>query len=336
MLPAEVCMRVAITGATGLVGANLANLLTEGGHEVLCTRRASSRAAHLAELPIQWVEAHLGDQAALARAFNGCELVFHCAASVDVSPRPTPEQIDTNVEGTRRVLGAARQAGVRRVVHCSSVVAIGLSETGEPIDETATWNHDKFGLDDGYAITKRDAEAVVREAVAAGQDAVMVNPTYMFGPFDSRPSSGRMIIEVARGRALAASSGFNNFADVRAVVRGMWAAAERGRPGERYILGGRDLTYFDAFSLIAEVVGARKPSLTLPKAPAMAVGYAGDLLKRMGFHPLVTSMETRWGFCQGQKFRSDKAIRELGYDLGDLPDAIRQCHAWFLSHGMLP
>lgn len=329
-------MRVAITGATGLVGANLAHLLIERGHEVRCTRRASSKAGHLAELPIVWVEADLSDQAALTRAFSVADVVFHCAASVDVEPKPTRALIEANVEGTRRVLRAARAADVRRVVHCSSVVAIGLSEDGLPIDENTIWNHDKFDLDDGYAITKRDAERVVAEAVSAGQDVVLVNPTYMFGPYDARPSSGRMILEVARGRGLAATSGYNNFADVRAVVRGMLAAAERGRAGERYILGGQDLTYFEAFSLIAEVVGARKPALRLPKAPVMAIGYAGDLAKRMGMRPLLTSMEARWSFSTGQRFKSDKAVRELGYDLGDLPDAIRRAHQWFQAHGMLP
>jgi dihydroflavonol-4-reductase len=151
--------------------------LREAGHGVRCTRRARSRTDFLDGHGLDWVDADVTEPDSLARAFAGADVVFHCAALVTARRKVTPDVVAANVHGTRHVVDAVRQAGVKRLVYCSSVVAVGLSEDGAPSDETATWNFDRFGLDDAYAITKRDAELVVHEAVAAGLDAVIVNPT---------------------------------------------------------------------------------------------------------------------------------------------------------------
>src|SRR5664279_5932289 len=250
--------RVAITGASGLLGSNLAAELLRAGHTVLATRRAGTKVAHLDDLAIEWREADLGSADALARAFTGAEAVFHCAAMVTVKREVTPEMTDANVTGTERVIAACKTAGVRRLIHTSSVVAIGLTTDGTPSDETARWNFEELGLSDAYAITKHRAEDVVR---ATDLDALIVNPTYMFGPRDARPSSGKMIVDVARRRVPGWTPGFNNFVDVRDVARGMIAAWQRGKRGERYILGGHDMTYGEVFRAIAAVVGVAPPRL---------------------------------------------------------------------------
>ena len=326
--------RVAITGASGLLGGNLAAELVAAGHEVVATRRAGTRVGHLADLPIAWRDADLGSADALAAAFAGCAAVFHCAALVTIKRHVTPEMTAANVTGTDRVIDACVAAGVARLVHTSSVVAIGLSTDGRPCDETATWNFESEGFTDAYAITKHRAEESVL-AARSRLDAVIVNPTYMLGPRDARPSSGKLILDVARRRVPGWTPGYNNFVDVRDVARGMIAAWQRGRRGERYILGGHDLTYGDLFRAIADAAGTRPPRLRVPHPVARVVGAWGDLVERFGGSPVVNSTQVRYAFTDRFRFTHAKATRELGYAPGPLAPALRDALAWFQAHGLL-
>ncbi|HSD90627.1 MAG TPA: SDR family oxidoreductase [Kofleriaceae bacterium] len=326
--------RVGITGASGLLGGNLAAELIAAGHDVIATRRAGTKVAHLADLPIEWREADLGDRDALARAFTGAEAVFHCAAAVGVERVVTPAMRDTNVGGTERVIDACVSAGVKRLVHTSSVVAIGLTTTGAPCDETAAWNFDTLGLQDAYAITKHEAEEAVNRA-RERIDAVIVNPTYMLGPRDARPSSGKLILQVAKRRVPGSTPGYNNFVDVRDVARGMIAAWQRGKRGERYILGGHDMTYRALFETAARVAGVKPPPFSIPKPIAKFVGMFGDLLEMRGKEPLVNSTQIEYAYTDKFRFTSAKAQRELGYTYGPIETAIRDAFAWFRANGML-
>ena len=325
-------MKVAITGASGLLGGNLAAELIAAGHEVVAIRRAGSRVAHLDDLAIAWRDAELGSIDALAAAFAGCAAVFHCAAAVSVMREVTPAMTAANVTGTASVIAAVAKAGVARLVHTSSVVAVGLSTDGRPVDETAPWNFEELGLIDAYAITKHRAEELVR---AAAIDAVIVNPTYMFGPRDARPSSGKLIVDVVKRRVPGTTPGYNNFVDVRDVARGMIAAWQRGRRGERYILAGHDMTYADAFRAIARVAGVAPPRFGVPRPAAWLVGKWGDLVEKRGGEPLVNSTQIRYAFTDRFRFRSDKAARELGYAVSPLDVAIRDALAWFRANGYL-
>jgi dihydroflavonol-4-reductase len=327
-------MRVAITGASGLLGGNLAAELIAAGHEVVATRRAGTQVAHLSDLPISWRDADLADEDALASAFEGAAAVFHCAAAVTIKREVTPEMRAVNVDGTRRVIDACVKAGVARLVHTSSVVAIGLSEDGRPCDETATWNFDKQGLLDAYAITKHEAEDVVRGEIGR-VDAVIVNPTYMFGPRDARPSSGKLILEVVRRRLPGWTPGYNNFVDVRDVARGMIGAWQKGRRGERYILAGHDMTYRRVFETIAKVADVKPPRLPAPNLIARLVGKWGDFVERRGGEPVVNSTQVRYAFTDRFRFASTKAARELGYKYGPLEPAIHDALDWFRANHML-
>jgi len=327
-------MRVAITGASGLLGGNLAAELAAAGHQVAAIRRAGTRTAHLEDLAIEWHDAELGSTAAMARAFAGAACVFHCAAQVGVARAVTPAMTAANVTGTANVIEAVISAGVPRLVHTSSVVAVGLSTDGRPCDETARWNFDTERMVDAYALTKHLAENVVRGA-ADRVDAVIVNPTYMLGPRDARPSSGRLIVDVVRGRVPGWTPGYNNFVDVRDVARGMIAAWQRGRRGERYILAGHDMTYGDVMRRIAEAAGTRPPRLRVPRAAAWLFGMWGDLVERSGREPVVNSTQIRYAYTDRFRFKSDKATGELGYRCGPLEPALRDAIAWFRGHGML-
>ncbi|MBX3156138.1 MAG: NAD-dependent epimerase/dehydratase family protein [Deltaproteobacteria bacterium] len=326
--------RVAITGASGLLGGNLAVELAAAGHEVIATRRAGTKVKHLDDVKLTWVDADLGSVSGLTKAFEGADAVFHCAAAVTVRQEVTPEMTAANVTGTANVLEAMIAARAKRLVYTSSVVAIGLSTDGRPCDETARWNFDTMGLNDAYAITKKQAEDLVHRA-AETIDAVIVNPTYMFGPRDARPSSGKMIVDVVKRRVPGWTPGYNNFVDVRDVARGMVAAWHRGRRGERYILAGHDMTYGDVFRAIARVAGVKPPRFRVPRPVAWAVGKWGDRVERTGKDPIVNSMQIRYAFTDRFRFRSDKAARELGYTIGPLEPAIRDALAWFRANGIL-
>ena len=326
--------RVVITGASGLLGGNLAAQLLGAGHTVVATRRESTRVDHLADLPIEWAMADLGDVPALTAAFRGADAVFHCAAQVGVERRVTPALHEGNVVGTENVVAAAKAAKIGRLVHTSSVVAIGLTTNGAPSDESAVWNFDQLGLVDGYAITKHQSEEHVR-AAKGELDVVIVNPTYMLGPRDARPSSGKLIVDVAKRRVPGWTPGYNNFVDVRDVARGMIAAWRQGRRGERYILGGHDLTYRAIFERIAAVAGVRAPRLGVPRFLAGLMGKWGDWREDRGARALVNSTQIRYAYTDQFRFTSRRAESELGYKYGPIETAIADAIAWFRDRRML-
>ncbi|HEY5920309.1 MAG TPA: SDR family oxidoreductase [Kofleriaceae bacterium] len=325
---------IAITGASGLLGGNLTAEAIAAGYRVIATKRAATKVAHLADLPIEWRDADLASKESLTAAFAGVDWVFHCAAAVGVQREVTREMRETNVTGTANVIDACIAAGVQRLVHTSSVVAIGLTTNGVPCDETATWNFDQQGLLDAYAITKHQAEELVQGA-RDKLDAVIVNPTYMFGPRDARPSSGGMIIKIVQRKVPGWTEGYNNFVDVRDVARGMLLAAEKGRRGERYILGGHDMTYRDVFERIAKVAGVKPPRFRIPIPIAKLVGKVGDAIEARGKEPIVNSTQIRYAYTDTFRFASQKASRELGYAYGPLEPAIADALGWFRQHDMV-
>lgn len=316
------------------MGGNLAVELVRAGHHVIATRRAGTRVEHLADVAIEWRDAELASVEALTAAFASADVVFHCAAAVSVVRDVTPAMRAANVTGTENVVAACIAAGVPRLVHTSSVVAVGLSTDGRPVDETAVWNFDRLGLGDAYATTKRLAEVVV-DSARDRLDCVVVNPTYMFGPRDARPSSGKLIIDIVRRRVPGTTPGYNNFVDVRDVARGMIAAWQRGRRGERYILAGHDMTYREVMHLVARVAGVQPPRFAIPRPIANLVGRLGDWQERRGKEPLVNSTQIRYAYTDRFRFQSAKAARELGYSYGPLEPAVADAIAWFRANRML-
>lgn len=328
-------MIAAITGATGQLGANLAERLHQEGWTVRATRRGSSKVDHLADLPLQWFEAGLDQPEALARAFDGADAVFHCAGDLALPRRPTPSQIATNVTGTGNVLAAARRAS-GRVVHVSTASCVGLSVNGALVNEEATYNFEIEGLDDGYSLTKRDAERLAIAAAEAGQDVVIVNPCFLFGPRDARPGSGRVIIELARGKIPALPSGVSNFVDSRDVASGMLLAWQRGISGQRYLLTGENRPWATMFEHIAAILGVRAPRLRTPDWATMMVGYLGDLGQAVvGRELTVNSVAARWSTTKRYQFDGGKARRELGYSSRDPDEGVRAAVDWFRQAGML-
>ena len=324
-----------VTGASGLLGANLSAELIAQGHTVTATRRPSTDTSSVADLPIKWVTADLGSVTELRDVFVGADVVFHCAASVSTRRTITPEILAVNVGATRAVVDAAIAAGTPRVVHTSSANTIGPTPDGTPADEQTPWGWDSAGLASAYPVTKRRGEILVERACDK-LDAVIVNPTYLVGPRDARPSSGRLIVEIANRKIPYWTPGYNNFADVAEVARGMIAAWLHGKRGERYILGGQELTYRDYIERVARVAGVDPPRRQLPYPVAWVAGKAGDLFEVVtGRDTTVNSISVGYAFTDRYRYRSDKAVRELGYVVGAIEPAIRNALIWFRTRGMI-
>lgn len=329
--------KILVTGASGFLGGNLARLLIEEGHAVRVLARRTSNLACLADLS-GWERAE-GDITAaesLPAAFAGVEVVFHCAARVEMPRRMTAAIWNANVTGTENVLTACRRAGVRRLVHCSTVDAIGLPENGQPADESTPWNWDRLGVENAYARSKLEAHRRVQAAAADGLDAVLVCPAFMFGAYDPHPSSGRLIRQAARSPFILDPGGGNNFVDVLDVARAMISVVEKGRRGETYILGGENLPYAEIFTLIRQALGLHPaPRLRLPEAMRIAVGLLGDVWESLSGRPGDLNTPAARISGMNHYYDSSKAVRELGLQHSPLPAALDRAVRWLRSAGML-
>jgi len=295
--------------------------------------RATSRTGNLDGLRFERVAGDLCDAEALRHGMSGCELVFHVAADYRLWALDSREIYRANVEGTHNVLEAARAAGVRRIVHTSSVGTIGFRATGRPADEDSPVSlADMIGA---YKRSKFMAEQVAMEAARSGLDVVVVNPTTPAGEQDIKPTpTGRVIVDFLKRKFPAYVETGLNVVDVHECARGHVAAAEKGRRGERYILGGENLTLKQILDRLAAITGLPSPEVQLPYAVALATGAVDTLFTGvlLGREPRVTLDSVRMG--RKKMFASSaKAERELGWKIVPVDDALRRAVEWFRAHG---
>lgn len=323
-------MRALVTGATGLVGSNLVRVLLERGETVRVLVRPGSDPRPLEGLAVERASGDLRDEESVVRAASGVDVVFHAAASVRIGTRGLAAMRAVNVEGARRAAGAARQAGAR-LVHVSSVDALGFGTRDRPADEECPPDP---RIRVPYVLTKREAEAAVRAETARGLDAVIVNPVFVLGAWDWKPSSGQLLRAIARGEGRLAPPGGNDFCHAGDLARGIVAAAARGRTGERYILGGEALGYREAFALFAEITGGPPPLATVPAPVARAAGrVAGILGALVGHEPRLNAASAALG-CMPHHFDDRKARAELGYASRPAAAAAREAWDWFKAMEM--
>jgi dihydroflavonol-4-reductase len=325
-------MTVLVTGSSGFIGSNLCRALLEQGQQVRAFHRPSSNLRLLAELDVQHVTGDLTQPDSLQAAVEGCEVVFHCAAWMssgggDTGGHDQPgKQYAVTVEGTRALLNAARLAGVQRVVHTSSVAALGVPEDRLPVNETHTWNYRPEVYPYGYA--KYLAELEVQKAVVQGLDVVIVSPTLVFGAGDIYRQGSSLITQVARRKLNVAVDGGLNVVHVQDVVEGHLAALAYGRCGERYILGGENLTYLQLINTIAEVTGVPAPSLVLPGW--LLRGAAGPLSRIQAFLdlPVPANLLSMAGRCFF--YNIHKAAQELHWQPRfSARQAFEESYAWY-------
>lgn len=324
--------QVLVTGATGFVGSHVARALVDAGHSVRILHRTTSRMDALAGLTYDSVIGELLDEATLQAACDGCEWVFHVAAVADYWQADITHMYAINIEGTRRLLRAARAAGVQRVIFTSSAAAVGMRDDKSPADET-----DDFDLSPHefpYAYSKLLAEDAVRYAVKTyQQDVVTVNPVIVLGPGDLNLISGRFITEMHRLQwTIPVTSGGIGVADVRDVARWHIAAAEKGQSGGRYILGTANYSLRDWYAMCAQTVGVLPPFIPLPDFVLPLAANIIDTLQRLGLRLPVDASQTRLG-SQNLHFDYTHTHTNLGAPQVDMYQSLRDTYRWYQEHG---
>jgi len=322
-----------VTGATGFLGSHVARALASQGAELRLLVRSTSNLKNLEGLKAETATGDLRDAASLEKAMSGCDTVFHVAADYRLWVRDPEEMYRSNVEGTRAILEAARKNGVRRVVHTSSVATMGFTDDGSPADEDSPVS--LAAMIGPYKRSKFMAEQIAMEAGRSGMDVVTVNPTTPVGEQDVKPTpTGRIVVDFLKRKFPAYVETGLNLVDARECALGHIAALEKGRSGERYILGGENLTLKQILDRLSMIAGLPSPKVKLPYIVAFAAGVVdetitGRLLRR---EPRATVDTVRMG-RKKMFVSSRKAERELGWKIVSTEDALRRAVEWFRTNG---
>ena len=330
-----------VTGASGFIGSRLVRALVERGDRVKAFVRAGSRVRHLEDLPRDRLELVFGDILVghtVYAALAGCDRLYHVASNYKMWDRKPERILQPAIEGTRETLMAARRRGLDKIVVTSSVGALGATREPEPMDESHAFN-----LPDAetYVLSKHEAEKVALELAADGMPIVVVQPCGVFGPGDWKPTpSGDGVLKYLSwptGLGFPTTEGGLSIVDVDDVAAGHIAAMDRGRLGERYILGGENVTYESMFQLLHEITGLARPASPSSQSSAVALGWILETAAKLfHFEPPVTRRLARdyvGGFLW---VTAEKAESELGYTHRPARETLSRSVKWYLEHGYVP
>ena len=325
-----------VTGGTGFVGAAVIRHLVEAGHRIRALVRPGSDRRLLAGLPLEIVDGDLMEAASLRQVLTGCLTLFHVAAFYKLWARDRRQFYTINVEGTRRILQAAGEAGVRRVVYTSTAGALGIPRGGGSGTEETPVTLADMVVD--YKRSKFLAEEVARTFARQGLPVVVVNPSTPIGPGDIKPTpTGQMIVDFLRGRMWGYLATGLNLVDVDDVAAGHLLAAERGRVGERYILGCKNLTLRQIFELLGQIAGIRPPHLKVSAGLVLPFAWLSEWAADhiTGRPPRVQVDAVRMA-RETMFFDSSKAVRELGLPQSPVEGALTRAVHWFRANGFAP
>lgn len=322
-----------LTGATGFLGSHVARVLADQGAQLRLLVRPTSNLRNLEGLKAETATGDLRDPASLEKAISGCDTVFHVAADYRLWLRDPAEMYRSNVDGTRAILEAARKAGVRRVVHTSSVATMGFTANGRPADENSPVTlKDMIGH---YKRSKFMSEQIALEAARSGMHVVVVNPTTPVGEQDVKPTpTGRIIVDFLKRKFPAYVETGLNLVDATECARGHIAALEKGKSGERYILGGENLTLKQILDQLGKITGLPSPKVKLPYIFAFAAGAVDETITGRLLHrePRATIDTVRMG--KKKMFASSaKAERELAWKIVPVDNALTRAVKWFQDNG---
>ena len=328
-------MKILVTGAAGFVGSHIVRLLLERGKKVRVLIRPSDSTAGIDDLDVERMDGDVTEIQSLYKAVEGCEEIYHVAGVVSYWRGHREIQRRVNVDGVRNICRVALDVGIRRMVHTSSVVTMGFTRNPDKIlDETSTFNQQDCGI--GYVETKWAGEQEVVRSIEKGLEAVIVNPTTMFGERDYNLNAGELIVKIAQKKMPAIPMGGMNFIDVQDAAVGHLAAMERGRTGERYILGCENLDYDELFKIISEAVGAPIPRFHCSYYTALILGYLGNLQSLFtGRYPEVTPEGAKMT-GHFQYYDSSKAVSDLGLPQTPVRESIFRAVNFYRKQGVIP
>ncbi|HEV2064017.1 MAG TPA: hopanoid-associated sugar epimerase [Thermoanaerobaculia bacterium] len=321
-----------VTGGTGFVGAHVVRALLKEGRAVRCLVRQGSRRDNLEGLDVETAVGDITDPATLGPVMTGVSTLYHCAANYRLWAKDPAELSRVNVGGTENVLAAAAEAGVAKVVYTSSVGALGLKSDGSPADETTPVEREE--VVGQYKKSKYDAERAAEAWAGRGLPVVIVNPSTPVGELDIKPTpTGQMIVDFLNGRFPAYVDTGLNLVDVRDVALGHLLAAERGRIGQKYILGNRNMTLKEILEALSRLTGLPAPRLRLPHAVPLAAAAVATLVARVTGRPPRVSLESVRMSMHRMFFDAGKAVRELSFPQSPVEEALGRAVAWFREKG---
>jgi dihydroflavonol-4-reductase len=327
-------MKLLVTGADGFLGCNVVRVLLERGHQVRALILPERTAFLLDGLEIERFNGDLLDPDAVLKAAQGCEAVIHTAAVTRTNPAKSSYLRSVNIQGTRHVIDAVRSNGVGRLIHVGTANTFGFGSKDDPGDETRPYSAFKYNLD--YFNSKYEAHRlVIGEVENNGLQALVVNPTFMVGPYDAVPGFGVIILALYHRRMPGYAVGGRNYIHVRDVAVGIANALERGRIGESYIMGNRNLSYREIFNLIASVVGVSPPRFTYPPFLTKLYGMLCSCRGILPGKPPPMNLALARIACDEHYYTSEKAIGELGLPQTPIERAVEEAFIWFRENGYL-
>lgn len=327
-------VKILVTGASGFIGQNLVPRLVERGHAVRTFGRTSSAPPALSKLGVEHSRGDVTNPEQVLAAVRGCQMVFHLAGLVSYRKKDKARQYAVNVLGTRHVMNACLWEKVERVVHTSSVAALGLPRKGEIGSEEIEYN--LKGLELAYCDTKHEAEEEVRKFYSNGLNVITLNPGIIFGEGDTHPHHHAIFAAMSKGSLIGVPAGGVTFSDIHDVVDAYLNCVDRGRFGQRYIVVSTNLSFKEAAFIFARLTGARAPLFTIPGPLLLALGtLAEDFLPAFGINPPLTR-QAAWLSQHDIFFSSDKACAELGFRQTPFEETVRRTAPYYLGKALAP
>ena len=327
-------MKIFITGADGVLGNNLVRILLDRRHDVKVLIEKGKQAKYLQNLPVEKCYGSILDYDGLSGEMKSFDIVIHAAAKTDTWPSRHDSYYEVNVEGTKNVIKAVGANKVSRLLHIGTANSFGPGSKEQPGNETKTFSAGKYKLD--YITSKYKAQKeVLRSVKEDGLDAVVLNPTFMIGPYDSKPSSGQMILAVNDGKLPGYPPGGRNFVYVKDVANAIANAIEKGRKGECYILGNENLSYKEAFGKMAAALGVKGPAMKMPAVLTLSYGVLMSAASAVFRFRPPANYPMALISTEEHYYSSAKAVKELSMPQTSLEEALEDAIKWFRDNKYL-
>ena len=326
-------MKVLVTGISGLLGSNIAHLLRERGYDFAGMARKTSNLSSLKDLDFEKRRGVIQDPGEVKQAMEGCDVVIHAAADTNHFTTAYKQAFEINYTGLKNVIEAAKFHGVKKLIYIGTANVFGNGTASKPGDELSPFAYLKNNS--AYIQSKYLAHQLIQEEAANGFPVVALNPTFMLGAYDAKPSSGQMILYALSRKVVFAPPGGKNFVHVRDVATAAVNAIEKGKPGESYLLGHENLSYKAFFNLVKEVSGKNFIQVKIPAAALLTIGKAGEFFQKLtGLHSQVTVSNTQL-LCAMHYYSSAKAQKDLDFPQTPVKEAIKDAVDWFRANGYM-